>query len=135
MGIIYKKEIYMKTLFLFLVLVASTFAQLNITKYLTDTDSILNFSSQHQWIIITVVDSATADTVLFEMPSIGSTWITIAVQDLTAAASATYVTSIIPGTGLNGKKYKVPIEWCKGGRLRLTDVNTPNVKVKVEGLP
>lgn len=125
----------MKTLFLFLILTTSILAQLNITKYLTDADSILNFSSQHQWIIITVVDSANADTVLFEMPSIGSTWTAIAVQDLTAAASATYVTSMIPGTGLLGKKYKVPIEWCRGGRLRMTDATTPAVKVKVEGLP
>ena len=124
----------MKKVILFFFIISSVaFGQLNITKYLTDADSILNFTCQQEWIEITVVDSANADTVWFEVPSITTGYyIPVTVRDLTSSA---YVTSMIPGTGLAGKKYQVWAFWIRGGRLRMSDVNTPGVKVRVEGKP
>jgi hypothetical protein len=123
------KKIFIALLF---ILCSLTYGQ-EITKYLTASDRTLSGNFQGDWLQITVVDSATADTIYYEEPTKDG-WEGIAVKDL----STDEIVSdgvIVAGTGTDGKIFLVWRPYPRGYRIRLSSYSTSGVWVNVINKP
>lgn len=124
----------MKKIFILLLfIVGSLLYGQGQTKYLTASDRTLSGSFQGDWLQITIVDSATADTVYYEEPT-KTGWEGIALKDL--SSDEVIVDGImIPGTGVNGKIYFVWRPYPRGYRIRLSSYSSSGVWVNVVNKP
>lgn len=124
----------MKKYLLFLCIPLLGFAQLDKTKYLTEPDSTLIFTSQGPF-EITVIDTAEVDTLVLEKRGLSTTWATVATISLGTGA---YVTSIIGAGTLGQAIYFVKEDPIGYYQIRMTDTAPATVaamKVKVVSKP
>lgn len=108
---------------MFLLLSFSLYAQ-TVRGYLSEGDSIKEYRTASQWVMIVLVDSAsTADSAIVEKRSVfdrtTTYWTPIGVKDLVEDEVVQY---LVPGVNVNGRAYLVWLPYPQHIRLRKIDV-------------